>query len=170
MTTPSRIPESGVLSRKSSILVNCDQQTAYDLISSTTELPHWLKQCGKIPGAQSVSLIDGPYNHVGAQRKIHFNGGASAVETLLTMNPPMNYSYHVNSFSNFLEKISGSAFGQLWFDREGGQTRITWTYYFHYKNFLDRIVISLFLSFTYKAFLKQSLQNAKVMLESGWKQ
>lgn len=162
----SQIPNTGVLSRKASVIVNCDQERAFDFISSSEELPTWLKACGKIPGAQSVELISESYDFVGAKRKVLFQGGNHAEESLLSINKPLNYSYEVTHFSNFLERLSGDAYGQLWFDREGEGTRITWEYTFHYKNFLDRIGLSLFLSLVYLKFLKQSLTNAKAILEA----
>jgi len=68
-------------------------------------------------------------------------------------------------FSNFLAKMSNAAYGQLWFDNEGGKTRITWEYSFTYRNIFARMFLSMFLSLLYLKFMKNALKNAKVQLE-----
>lgn len=162
-----RIPTTQVLTRKASILVNCDLHTAYEFISSGEKLPLWLKKSGPVPAATGVEVLEGPYDHPGARRKVQFVGGDSLIEELMTLDPPASYNYSVTQFTNFLEKLSGQAYGQLWFDHIDGQTRITWAYSFHYKNVLKRMILFLFLTFVYKKFLNQSLQHAKAAIEQG---
>lgn len=159
------VPTQKTLSRKASILVNCDKQTAFDYISSSGELSQWLKKSGPVPGVVNVKILKGPYNFIGAQREIYFDGNAKATEQLMTHNPPGNYLYNIQHFNNFLEKLSGEAYGQLWFDNEGDKTRITWEYSFNYHNIFSRMILSLFLTFAYKKFMKAGLVNAKANLE-----
>ena len=54
------IPNKRILTRKASIMVNCNQETAFKYISSSTELPNWLKKLGPIPGAEKVEIEKGP--------------------------------------------------------------------------------------------------------------
>jgi hypothetical protein len=159
------IPTKGTLKRQASVLVNCTQKEAFDFIASSTKLPEWLKKSGLVPGAESVELLDASYDQIGQQRKVIFQGGASAVEELLTRNLPVNYSYKINQFSNFLKKMSDAAYGQLFFDTVGEQTRITWAYSFTYKNVFARIFLSSFLTFSYRKFMMKSLENAKNELD-----
>lgn len=159
------VPEKGILKRSAKVLVNCTPEQAFDYIASAEKLPDWLKKKGVIPGAESVDIVKGPYNFVGARRKVIFQGGDSAFEQLLSHHPPKNYSYRITKFSNFLKKLSDAAYGQLWFDEVGGQTRITWVYSFTYKSFLSRVFLSLFLSLSYRKFMQASLKNAKEQLE-----
>ncbi len=166
MTESTGIPNKNVLSRKVSVEVSCDLQTAYDFISSSDDLSLWLKKSGPIPGATHCEIINGPYDHVGAKRKVFFESGDSAEEELLNVDAPASYNYSIKHFSNFLEKLSGAAYGQLWFDKIDGRTRITWIYSFHYKNLFKRAILSLFLTFVYKKFMKESLINAKRCIES----
>lgn len=161
-----QVPSSGVLKRKAAVLVHCNKQAAFDYISSSDLLSQWLKKSGPVPGVVSVDVLKGPYNFSGAQRKIFFDGNAHAIEELMTHHPPGNYAYNVQHFNNFLEKLSGEAYGQLWFDTEGTKTRITWEYTFKYHNLFSRIVLSLFLTFAYKRFMKKGLVNAKNNLEA----
>jgi hypothetical protein len=157
----NEIPTSGILMRKAQVLVNCTQQEAFDFISSSAKLPQWLKKVGAVPGAKKVTLLESSYDQVGQCRVITFHGGDMAEEQLLTYNPPGNYSYRISKFSNFLKKLSDAAYGQLWFDRVDGKTRITWEYSFSYKNIFARMALSLFLTFVYKKFMRVSLENAQ---------
>lgn len=161
----NQIPTKNTLTRKASVLVNCDLVTAYDFISSGEKLPLWLKKSGPVPAATGVELLDGTYDFVGARRKVMFTGGDSLIEQLMNIDKPASYNYSVTKFTDFLEKVSGQAYGQLWFDEVSGQTRITWAYTFQYKNLGARMVLSPFLSFVYKKFMKNSLRNAKAVLE-----
>lgn len=165
MMETNQIPTKDVLTRKASVIVNCDLDTAYDFISSGEKLPLWLKKSGPVPAATGVELLDGSYDFVGARRKVLFTGGDSLIEQLMNIDKPASYNYSVTQFTNFLEKVSGQAYGQLWFDDMEGQTRITWAYTFQYKNLGARMVLSLFLTFVYRKFMKNSLVNAKLVIE-----
>jgi len=159
------IPKDRVLNRTAQVVVNCSKENASEYISSSTELSQWLVKSGPVPGAKSVEVLVGPYNFVGAKRKVTFIGGDTLQEQLIRYDMPANYAYKVSDFSNILEKWSGEAYGQLWFDNEDGKTRITWEYSFKYKSLLKRIALSLFLSFVYKKFMTSALEKAKMELE-----
>lgn len=163
----NKLPKKGLLKRSAQVIVKCDKPTAFSFISSSQELPNWLKKCGAIPSALNAEIIKGPYNFVGAKRKVFFDGGDSAIEELMTYNPYANYSYSITGFSNFLKLLSNAAFGQLWFDTIDDQTRITWDYSFSYRNIFARAILSIFLSLVYKKFMKNALQAAKGYIENG---
>lgn len=166
MNESNEVPSKGVLKRKASVIVACDELTAYNFIASSDKLPLWLKKVGAIPGAKSVDELDGSYDTIGQQRKITFESGDTCVEQLLSHNPPGNYSYRVTDFSNFFRKLTNAAYGQLWFDNEDGKTRITWEYSFTYRNIFARMFLSIFLSMAYKKFLQKDLEIAKNCLEA----
>ncbi|MCJ7465334.1 MAG: hypothetical protein MUO53_01400, partial [Maribacter sp.] len=161
------LPKKGLLKRSAQVLVDCDKKTAFNFISSEAELPNWLKKTGPVPAALNTEIIKGPYNFVGARRKVQFVGGDSVIEELMTFNPYANYSYNVTGFRKLLGFMSKKAYGQLWFDTLDDKTRITWEYSFSYKNSFVRPLLSLFLSLFYKKFLINSLENAKGCLEKG---
>lgn len=165
--TDLSIPKEKILNRRVQLSVECDEATAFEFIASSTELPKWLKKSGKISGAKSVEILEGPYDHVGARRRITFEDDSTAVEELLTNNPVANYSYRINEFSGKINKFTDAAYGQCWFDTIKGETRITWDYTFTYKNLLSRIVLSLILTLSYKKFMRKSLENARTIIEEG---
>lgn len=160
------VPMKGVIRKKAEILVRCSQQMAFDFISSSDELPLWLKKYKVVHGARNVEIIKGPYNDTGATRKVFFDNGDSIVEELLTHNSPLNYSYSVTKFSNAFRFLTKAAYGQLWFDVNDDKTRITWEYSFTYRNFFARIIIALFMSLIYKQFMQQALNYAKGVIEN----
>ena len=161
----NKIPTKSVLTRKAEILVNCTQEEAFQLISSSDKLSLWLKKLGPIPGAKKVDVIIGPYNHVGAKRIIHFDAGNIGTEQLISYDPFANYAYKISDFNKLFGKLTNAAFGQLWFDEVANQTRISWVYTFTYKNVLARMLLSTILTLFYVRFLKQALGNAAAILE-----
>jgi hypothetical protein len=166
-TIDEAVPKKGILKRSAQVTVNCDKPLAFKFISSSEELPNWLKKSGAIPAALNAKIIKGPYNFVGAKRKVIFDGGDSAIEELMTFNPSSNYSYSITEFSDFLRFLTKEAYGQLWFDTIDDKTRITWEYSFSYRNIFARAFLSLFLSMVYKKFMKNSLLEAKGYIENG---
>ena len=162
----TNIPIKGVLTREARILVRCSQQAAFEFISSSEELPRWLKSLGPIPGAEKVDVIEGPYDHVGARREIHFDKGNIATEQLIRRDPYANYAYEISHFNQLFGKLTNAAYGELWFDIVDNQTRITWKYTFTYRSFFARILLSLILSLYYTRFLKQALRNAAEILNA----
>lgn len=162
----TNIPTSSVLKRKAQVNVHTDKQKAFALISSNEQLSEWLTKSGSIPGVEGVEVLQGPYDHVGARRKTNFIGGDSVIEELIEFHPPANYAYKVTEFTNIFGKLCNEAFGQLWFDQEGDDIRITWEYSFTYKNIFARMLMSILLSLGYRKFMLNGLTNAKKMLES----
>jgi len=163
--TPT-IPLNKVVKRSVEILVNCNQEKAYNFIIGTDDLPLWLKKYSIIDGAKYSNIIEGPYNYNGAKRKLFFEKGDSIIEELLICNFPFNYSYSVSQFTSIFKHLTNAAYGQFWFDTNDNQTRITWEYSITYKNIFSRCIISLLMPLVFKKFLKQSLENAKGIIEN----
>lgn len=160
------IPNRKVFKRTAEVLVKCNQQTAFNFISSSDQLPLWLKKYRLIEGTKNVSIIKGPYNDVGAKRKLFFDSDDSVVEELIAYNYPLNYSYSVTQFSSVFKYLTKAAYGQIWFDVNDHETRITWEYTITYPNFFSRIMIALLMPFILRNFMKQSLTNAKGVIEN----
>jgi hypothetical protein len=162
-----KVPTKKVVIKKASVLVKCNKQTAFEYISSSVELPNWLKKSGPIKGDLSVTIIKGPYDFVGAQRLITFTDKSTVQEELISYNPFANYAYKITNFGSFFKKLTKLAFGQFWFDTVDDQTRITWVYSYTYKNIFARIIIWLFNLFFFKKFMQNDLNIAKVQIENG---
>ncbi|MBL4706746.1 MAG: SRPBCC family protein [Flavobacteriales bacterium] len=163
--TNATIPSKKVLKRKAQILVNCTQEEAFKYISNSENLPQWLTKLGPIPGAQKVEIIKGPYDFIGAKRKIFFDEGNVGTEELISYDPYANYAYKISNFNKLFGKLTDAAYGQLWFDQKGEQIRISWNYTFTYKNIFARMLLSIILTLFYVRFLKQALGNAATALE-----
>lgn len=161
------IPKKKIIHITAQTLVDCSRETAFNFISSGDELPNWLKKHKMIHSALNAEILTGTYDHVGAQRIVHFDGGNSVKEELLSYNPNANYSYKISEFTNIMKRFSTHAFGQLWFDNVDGKTRITWDYSFTYKDAICRIILKFLLPKIFKKFMEQSLENAKLYIENG---
>jgi len=154
-----------VLKRSAEVLVNVDLNTAFEFISSSSKLSSWLKSYGKISGCESVDVLIDPYNHPNAKRRVNFLDSSSAVEELISFNPPGNYTYQITDFTSSVKRLSNKAFGQCWFDTIGDQTRIKWDYSFTYKNIFARAILSVILTISYQKFMTNSLENAKGIID-----
>jgi len=159
------IPTRKIMCRQASVMVNCSQEKAFNYISSSTELPDWLKKLGPIPGAEKVEILKGPYDFVGAERKIYFDAGNVATEELISRDPWTSYSYKISQFNQLFGKLTDAAFGQIWFDQINDQTRIKWKYTFTYKNIFAKALLSVILTLYYKRYLEKALIRAKANLE-----
>ena len=160
------VPQIGVVVSKSSVVVNCTKETAFRFISSSEKLASWMKKSGPVSAVKSVDVIEGPYDHVNATRKVSFENGDTIQEELISWHPYANYAYRVTKFSDFLKKFTKEAYGQVWFDTWGKQTRINWVYSYRYKNFFVHLVLLLFNRMVFKKFMNASLVNAKTQLEN----
>ncbi|MFC4721522.1 SRPBCC family protein [Geojedonia litorea] len=166
-TITHSVPTKHVNCIKSQVLVNCSKKIAFEFISSNEELPNWLKKVGMIHSALNAEVIEGPYNKVGAKRRVFFDGGHSVLEELMSYNPYANYSYKISEFTNVLKKFSTHAYGELWFDTVDDKTRITWDYTFTHKNMFYGWVLKILLPIVFKKFMQSSLENAKNYIENG---
>jgi hypothetical protein len=105
------------------------------------------------------------YSFVGANLTIHFDNGDSIEEQLIFLDPPGFYAYAVTKFSNFFRFPTDVAYGQIAFEQQGGNTKVTWTYTFTCKNLFARAFFAIFMEMVYVGFLNRSLALAKAELE-----
>ena len=68
--TDHTIPTKKILKRSAWVLVDTDMTAAFNFISNSPKLPLWLKTCGKIAGCSYVEILEGPYDHIGARRRV----------------------------------------------------------------------------------------------------
>jgi hypothetical protein len=161
------IPATGVKKVSASVLVDGDKQTAFRFISSGSQLPKWLKKAGPVSGARATSVVKGPYDHDGAIRKVEFENGDSVQEEIIKFDPYVSYAYRVTAFTNFFRKLTDTAYGELWFDRYGEKTRITWVYAYAYKNFFAGLFITLFNALVFRKFMQKGLERARILMDEA---
>lgn len=162
-----KIPKKKIIHIEAQTTVDCSKKTAFEFIISNDELPNWLKKSGMVNSALNAEVLTGTYDHIGAKRRVHFDGGESTIEELLSYNPHANYSYKISEFTNIMRKFTSHAYGQLWFDTIDDKTRITWEYSFTYKNLVSRLILGILLPKKFKKFMEQSLENARLYIENG---
>ena len=164
---PHEIPKKKIIHIKAQTVVNCSKKEAFEFIISNDELPNWLKKSGMVHAALNAELLSDSYDHIGAKRRVYFDGGDSILEELLSYNPYANYSYKISEFTNIMKRFSTHAFGQLWFDTVDNKTRITWDYSFTYKDPICHLILGILLPIMFKKFMEKSLENAKLYIENG---
>ena len=158
---------SATVQTSAQVTVQCSGETAFNYISGNNQLSDWLIKCGSVAGAKSVVVLIGPYDKVGATRKVVFVDGSSVQEQLISYSPFTSYAYQVTQFSNFFKFLTGKAYGQLWFNTVNGTTTIKWTYSFTYKNFFAKLFISIFLPLVFHKYIQQALNTAKGKIENS---
>lgn len=156
------IPTDAVIVKVAEITMPVSKKVAFDYISSSIHLTEWLHTSGPIKGAKKVELLDGPYDRIGAQRRVTFEDNSSVIEELLSYHPVSNYSYSITHFSTFFKRITRAAYGQVWIDTVNDLTRVRWVYSFTFMNFLDKIFLKIFLGLFYHKFMQKALDKAQV--------
>lgn len=159
------IPPKGALSRTAVVTINAAPETVFQYISGSEQLADWLKKSGPINGAVKVVVVKGPYSKIGAVRTVYFDDGSSINEELAEYDPFRYYSYSVSGITNKLSRFTKLAYGQCWFREVSGGTETKWTYSFVPKNFISRLILSVFLSAFYKKFMVKALAMAKLRIE-----
>lgn len=155
------IPVRNAIKQKASVVVASSAEDAYLYISSSELLKEWLSRSGPIAGVKGVEVIEGPYDRPGAKRVVTFNDGATVQEELLACDPYAAYVYKVTDFSDFLRKLTDVAYGEFWFEREDGRTRISWHYTYIYKSGYGRVVLWLFNLAFFGRFMQHGLNVAR---------
>lgn len=159
------LPTSAVVTTSASIVIARDRPSVVAFVIDSDALPQWLQKYGPIHGVSHTVIERGPYNFVGARRKIHFDNGDSIIEELTSLNLPDTYTYRVTQFSNFFRFLTDAAHGECAFAEVAGGTQVTWNYAFTYRNFIARLFFTVFLPLVYRGFMNQCLRLAKGVLE-----
>ena len=161
------IPTRHVIRRRASVTVGCDPSKAFAYISDSADLHNWLCKAGPIAGVQKVDVVAGPYDQTGARRIVTFKNGDTIQEELVDWMPSASYAYRVSAFSDFLRKLTDAAYGEFWFERKEGRTKIKWEYSYTYKNGFARCVLWIFNTFFFVRFMQAGLKTAKTRLEQA---
>lgn len=159
------IPPKGSLTRNAKLDIQDSPRNVFNYVSSSDTLPDWLRKTGPVNGAVKVTNNEGPYTFVGANRTVIFDDGSSILEQLIDYQPHTYYAYSVTRITNKLRGLISIGYGQWWFVETKSSTQVTWAYSFVPKNFLARILLSLFLSLFYVRFMKHSLHLVQQQLE-----
>jgi hypothetical protein len=113
-----------------------------------------------------VEVIEGPYARVGAKRLVTFEDGDRIEEELIDWHPFAGYAYRVSGFNDFLKHLTDVAYGQFWFERIEGRTRITWVYTYTFSTLYGRLVLWLFNLLFFQRFMQRGLEHVKKHLQT----
>ena len=164
MLQPPLLPDNVPASTRE-IDIKGSPEQVFRYISNGITLPDWLKKSGPVSGATRTIITKGPYSFVGATRTVFLTDGSNITEQLLEYQPNNYYSYSITGISDVLRHLTTVAYGQWWFENNGTNTHVKWTYRFVPKNFFARIGLALFLRLFYGQFMNRALLLAKERIE-----
>ena len=161
------IPKTNMVMRFAEVIIDCDKATAYNFVSSVDKLPDWLTTTSPLTqGIRNVEVMVGHWAKVGHTRKVVLDNGDHVIEELTRVNLYANYAYQTTGFVDVFRFVTNKTFGECWFDTIDNKTRVRWVYIFTYKNLLCMPVVWLFMTFFFKPFMQNGLNNAKAIIES----
>jgi Polyketide cyclase / dehydrase and lipid transport len=163
----SKIPASGVITRKAAIDIEASIEAVFKYISAEESLTKFLKKYGPIHAIERHETHKGPWTMPGAYRTLYFESGDTLREELLIFTPHTYFAYSISEFTAATKYLADVAYGQFEFETRGDKTHVTWIYSFKPKNFLASIPLSIFMSMYFKKYMLQGLQISKRDIESA---
>jgi Polyketide cyclase / dehydrase and lipid transport len=127
-----------------------------------------LRRYGPVPAPKESHIIDGPWERVGARRKVVLDNGGTLVEEVTAYDRPALYAYRIDDFHFFVKGLSSSGTGVWQFYRTAaGKTRVVWTYSFEPRSRGTRSLLDLGMSWFYRPYMRRGLEEAKHLLEQA---
>jgi hypothetical protein len=131
-------------------------------------LPKVLKRYGPVPAIVGTQVLHGPWETVGADRRVFIDGGGSLHEQITHFERPEYFAYQINDFQRtMLRGLARRAVGSWIFTDLGGSTGIEWTYSFEPTTAVLRPVDSLFVQTFYRGYMTQCLDLMKAHFEGA---
>lgn len=135
--------------------IKTKKQVAFDRIVPI-ELSKIFRPYGRLPGIKSTNETE-KWIKAGLKRKVEFEDGDTAIETLDQVNPYHDFSYHIESFTSPLRFLANRIEGEWIFtDTETGTTKVQWTYRVYLKNAITRGIFNLFVKKDLEGMLQQA--------------
>ncbi len=149
--------EENVVEIKIPFQIQTKKQVAFDRIVPI-ELSKIFRPYGRLPGIKSTNETE-KWIKPGLTRRVEFEDGDTAIETLDQVNPSHDFSYHIESFTSPLRFLANRIEGEWIFtDVETGSTAVQWTYRVHLKNAFARGIFTLFVKKDLEGMLKQATE------------
>jgi hypothetical protein len=129
-------------------------------------LPKVLKRYGPIPSIAGTKILHGPWERVGADRRVLMAGGGSLHEQITAFERPGSFTYQVDDFQDTpLRALARRGVGNFTFREVGGATQVDWTYSFEPKSALTHPLLSVFVGTLYRGFMQQALGRIRANVE-----
>lgn len=112
---------------------------------------------GPLPAVVGVDNQSGAWDHVGVERNPRLSDGTTAHEQITDYNPPSDFAYEVNAFTNIMNRFVHGARGSWTFTPTGdGGTAIEWTYAFQPRRFRT-LAVRLLIAPLWRPYMRRAL-------------
>jgi hypothetical protein len=132
-----------------------DVERLFDTVVAEDVLPHVLHRWGPIPAVKGTRELTGPWDTPGSSRTVELANGQTARETVLLWERPRRFGYRVERFDGVLGRLAEHATGSWEFEADGARSRLRWTYTFHPRGRLGRMLLGPFVRIAWSRYMAQ---------------
>ncbi len=129
------------------------------------QLPDILLGYGPLPAVVKTSGQSGPWDQPGSNRTVHLADGNTAFEEVTDCERPGYFAYRVSGFTNIIRFLAKDATGQWWFEEQGNETHVKWTYTFNAHNALTVLVLSPIVRLLWNGYMRVGMKMVKQLAE-----
>lgn len=113
-----------------------------------------------VPAITGTSVVT-PWNAVGQSRRVYFETGDSARETITAYREGEYFAYRVEDFTLAAKYVAKYAVGEWWWRKEQGRTEVVWRYTFVPKNFLVRPFLGFFVRYRWRPYMQAAIERVQ---------
>ena len=125
---------------------------------------------GPVPGVLGGEIHEGPWDHPGAYRTVHLEGGGTAREEITAILRPGYFSYRVSDFSIAAKHVVAAARGEWWFEPRWDSTLVRWTYTFEPRSLPRAPLAFAFARLLWRGYMERAMREAKAQAEAASRQ
>lgn len=116
-----------------------------------------------IPPIKDVRDQAGPWGTPAQTRTVLLSGGGSMRETLLEVEAPHRFAYHLDQVTGPMKALVSSVDGAWEFERAGTGVRITWSWTLHPRGRLGSLAMPLFTRM-WQGYARQAFENIERLI------
>jgi hypothetical protein len=162
---PATAPDASHPSATVETIVNAPAEEVFAFVVAEDTPRRVLKPYGLIPAVKGSVILDGPWDHPGANRTVVLDGGQTLHEEITAYDSPRFFSYEISDFSFSLKTIASKGRGTWSFVDMGDRTKVTWTYSFEPSSCPVRPALGFFVSTFYHPFMERGMAAIKLEVE-----
>ena len=134
-------------------------ENVFDFLVAEDVLPKILSGYGLLPGIVSTSHVSGPWDQPGSTRMVHLADGSTVREGVTHYQRARYFAYCIWQPTFALKYLMSGAVGQFWFEQQGDEVEVAWTYTFAARNRIARLPLWLFVQAQWKGYMAVCMAN-----------
>lgn len=123
------------------------------VLTTQVELADAFHAAAGVPAVTGTTPLEGAWDHAGARRLVHVDGGGQLTEEVLVADPPIRFEYRISDFTFALRHLIDEGRGQFRFGLAGPHTAVTWKYTFTPRSQLTTPVVALFARLAWRRYM-----------------